>query len=146
MLPHAVSVCLTLSHTVHTVSHCLILSHKFSHFLCAGVLDKTYHPSDIYTPDSNTTTAAMCGLESVYEDFTGWSKEKRRNSQRPLRTLVTMTSGLGGQGFIKCSCRKGCTASCGCRAHNPPRRCTSKCACSRLGNCQNQDTPLGQAK
>ena len=53
-----------------------------------------------------------------------------------IRSLAKKVCPWGGQGKMKCLCRKGCKGQqCSCRKAN--RECNSSCTCNVLGNCHN---------
>jgi hypothetical protein len=92
-----------------------------------GVLNTTY--------TTNRMTLLHCdmglmGLENVYQQWAGMEKISKREAARAL-------SIIGGQGFVKCTCKGKClTNSCTCKRLG--RICNSRCHKGN-NNCCNHD-------
>ena len=84
----------------------------------------------LYSMNRKTGTKELLGLEDALKEWKGMSKISERKAARK-------TSKVGGQGFIKCSCKGRCdTHSCSCKKDG--RICNSHCQRGN-NNCTNHD-------
>jgi len=92
-------------------------SGKFRLACKVGVIKTLYGMNRISV--MKTGTKELLGIEDAFKEWKGMSTILEREA-------ASRTSNIGGQGFIKCSCKGKCnTKSCSCKKHG--RICISHC-------------------